>query len=220
MLRSISIVIASEAKQSRALYQLPDEMPSQAPPVELRSTASQGRGRAIANSELPFLLPSRLREGLGVGEFEFDAKPSISSDWPTPNPSRKREGDQGNCIWVFGDGFAQRRKGSRVRKGVFPIVKSLSGRSNHRNLRLRTGHKPSAQDTSLRSLLTLRLCVNQTALMRLTWEGDWDAQAPNGICDSRALNGRGAESAQWAVGIRARHSGLPRTCGPRNDDSK
>ncbi len=57
-----------------------------------------------------------------MGESEFGAKVSISSDRPTPNPSRKRE-------------------------------------------------------------------------------GDWDAQAPNGISDSRALNGRGAESAQWAIGM-------------------
>ena len=44
----------------------------------------------------PFLFPSRLREGLGVGLARRDIrKKEQEEEGPTPNPSRKREGGRG-----------------------------------------------------------------------------------------------------------------------------
>lgn len=37
--------------------------------------------------------PSRLREGLGVGKSGFGSDAAFVFDWPTPDPSRRREGE-------------------------------------------------------------------------------------------------------------------------------
>ncbi len=63
-------------------------------PEQAETLSPSPSGTAIAHSDSTSFLPSRLREGLGVGESEIDATLPFSSDWPTPNPSRKREGDQ------------------------------------------------------------------------------------------------------------------------------